>query len=530
MQNIKNLKILFPDRFHFHERNFRSLFTLIKRYKIYHTFVDSPNDWLNIFGDYAQKSSELRSYYLHLSTLSKDQLINSCHHGVNLFDTARAEFLSYVLPKPTWRNYPVPGDRKLLYNRAIERDYDALLLNMAAACYWIDFWKNKLAELPVHTHCCVFSGSQIYTRSLLEILKTHMTQPMVMESFFTGNDYYCEAKYEPIANNSDLGHPAYYNSMSLADNSKEVDRSRIKVINKILLAKNKNVKQPKEKTSFHFINKAPTATIIGQVINDFSIIETYAENINSLDIYKRLIRGLLNHTQFNIVFKAHPWERYKPNLKYPLTWEVFEQFTEQLKPEHRERFLLIEDFNIVSLFEQTDFLITICSQAAIEGAFHGLKPILIGHAFYGKKGFTHDYENVEVLISHFSSGSLKGVLTLNEFDAFEVFLLKSLGSHLVSIYDSGVSVLSNRFDLPPLVPLVRPISHDPIPPEKSKITDTKGESTLNNVKLVPLRSSETQSQKRQGRKWRKLWRNPQAFFKDSRNPILRSFSDLVARG
>lgn len=67
-----------------------------------------------------------------------------------------------------------------------------------------------------------------------------------MEHFFTGNEYYIEEKYDPIPNNTNLKISNVYNSVNIEENGFELERTRIKAINKVLLAKNKNVTQPSE--------------------------------------------------------------------------------------------------------------------------------------------------------------------------------------------------------------------------------------------------------------------------------------------
>ncbi|MDK4603517.1 capsule biosynthesis protein, partial [Kingella kingae] len=68
---------------------------------------------------------------------------------------------------------------------------------------------------------------------------------MVMESLFTGNEFFCEERYSPIANRTDIMHKAVYQSLLDKINSESVyENERMKAINKMILMKNKNVQQP----------------------------------------------------------------------------------------------------------------------------------------------------------------------------------------------------------------------------------------------------------------------------------------------
>ncbi|HFO7012156.1 TPA: capsular biosynthesis protein, partial [Escherichia coli] len=67
---MKNISILFADSIHFHVRNFKSLFDLIDRHKIHHTFIHERNKWVSAYGNYEEFFNELQPLYNKL--LGKD--------------------------------------------------------------------------------------------------------------------------------------------------------------------------------------------------------------------------------------------------------------------------------------------------------------------------------------------------------------------------------------------------------------------------------------------------------------------------
>ncbi|MDK4673330.1 capsule biosynthesis protein, partial [Kingella kingae] len=91
--------------------------------------------------------------------------------------------------------------------------------------------------------------------------------------------------------------------------------------NKMILMKNKNVQQPTDSAAFVFKYKKPVVTIIGQVVNDFSLLEVNGLGISSVQVYKELITKLVK-PGFNVVLKTHPWEKQKINIKSSLTKEI----------------------------------------------------------------------------------------------------------------------------------------------------------------------------------------------------------------
>ncbi|HCN9346693.1 TPA: capsular biosynthesis protein, partial [Escherichia coli] len=94
-----------------------------------------------------------------------------------------------------------------------------------------------------------------------------------------------------------------------------------------------------------------------------------------------------------VIFKSHPWERHKNNIRSALTFEKIHEYIKELPDDKSSRVFIIEDFNLESLIKQSDHIVTLCSQSAIEAAFLGVKPIQLGNAFYGQKGFTYDFDS-----------------------------------------------------------------------------------------------------------------------------------------
>lgn len=535
---MKNISILFADSVHFHVRNFKSLFDLIDRHKIHHTFIRERNKWVSAHGNYEPFFDELQPLYNKLLGKDAEQLYSFTVNGVNLFKVCRDESLSYYLPIDSFRRLltGVPDDKNLLLYM-MQIDPRTLLLNLAAAWSWIEFWKEKLNKIRNHTYACVFSGAQIYNRSLLEILKNHPTTPLVLEHFFTGNEYYMEEKYDPIPNNTNLKINNIYNSVRVEEHGFELDRERIKAINKVLLANNKNVKQPSDILTIEKENNR-TVTIIGQVVNDFSIICTAKNYLSTIDFYIELIDKLLCDDDTFIVFKSHPWERQKNNVRSALTFEKINEYVKSLSPDKSSRVLVTEHFNLENLIKQSDYIVTLCSQSAIEAAFLGIKPIQFGNAFYGQKGFTHDFDSIDEFYAELQQNKLNKYLTINEYDNLELFLIKFLEKSLISIHKSGILSLERKLKLPPFISLVKPVPKDPKHKDVDKISKHQSKDIANvsavyhtddnkNIDKIepPITTKVYKNEKTIVKKIKKLKRNPKGFFIDSKHKPLK----LLAR-
>lgn len=289
----KKYNILVPDDLHLNQRNFPSFHKFITKTGSSIKFVKDRKDWVALYGNYESKVSELNEKARVLACLPADTLFNYNVRGVNLFKISRAETLSKVAVEPEWYDVAYPESSRDIFDKLLINNKPVLMLCLAAAWDWLDFWSKILADEKAFTHCCVFSGSLIYQRSLIELLRYTPTKVMVMESLFTGNDYYCEEKYGPIANNCEIRHKAVYESLAVELSANDMDKERMKAINKIILAKNKNVEQPNFGEDIRFPHSGKTVAILGQVVNDFSLLEHKNRGLASIAFYKEFIAALV---------------------------------------------------------------------------------------------------------------------------------------------------------------------------------------------------------------------------------------------
>ncbi len=395
----------------------------------------SRRRWWKRHGDYRAFRGLLARHLDRLSALSVEELVVSGHGGLALAPLAISELLCRLMPREHWLDYDGPKDLASLLRRAWERDRDDLLLNLAAAADWLDFWERHLDEHGF-SHVVVFSGSYIYTRTLLALAERRGLRAFVLESFFTGNEFYCEPRYSPIANSSLLADAAWRQRMVLPP--EHADRMRAEAHRRLRDMRNKNVRPVAGKTAPFFREPGPTVLVIGQVLNDFGMIEGKAGPLFALPFYFDAMRRLLAETEARVIFKAHPWERRRPNLKRPLTLERMREFAAGLPAAQRGRLRILETEPIRVLFRQADWVVTLCSQGALEACQAGLKPVQLGRAFYEGAGFTHDYESLSDFLVDMKAGRISGRLEPRDYRAFEDFLAGALLIHLFT--DDAASV------------------------------------------------------------------------------------------
>lgn len=529
-------KFLIADPVHIHSRNFGSLFDYLTEAKATVIVNNEHQDWMGAFGDYTPFQEQLTEYFEQLQSLTDAQLFSFSTSQINIFKVARAEILSLVITFEEFQGLPLPKDPQSLLNLLLENHKDIVLWNMAAAIYWVNFWAVRIKKHNPK-FVLIFSGSLIYARTLLELSRTHTVRAFVLESFFTGNDNYIEEKYEPIANNSNLKHLAYFKSLEPKISAEERDRARNKAINKIISTKNKNVNQPNETKTKLFANIKPTILITGQVLNDFSVLEYKGVGLNSISFYISLIEKILANTELNIIFKSHPWERNKKNISKPLTLSALCKKFDATPDTATEngRLIFIEDFNIKSLFKQVDYVSGINSQALLEAAFEGYQPIQFGDAFYGNKGFTSDYntDDIDIFIADIAAGKVPTHLGIDEFRNYETFIMRALQYSLVSAFPSGKSQLRTIFQLPAHVILLKPgapVATPPPPANKTtapkatppaKATITTPEAHEKNITAAKNEDAKAAATEKSRKQWQKFRRTPKKFFSDSKNKRIR---------
>lgn len=480
------MRVLIPDTWHFHRRNFSALYDYFAAADVRIWVEKKRSHWWKQHGDYRGLARQLAPHRTALDGLGLAELAVAEHRGINLFDVARAELLCLLLPR--WSDGAGPNDAAVILARAwaSAEDREDLLLCLAAARDWIEFWTRTLSARGPFTHALVFSGSYIYTRALQEVGRNAGLRLFALESFFTGNEFYFEERSTPLANQSRLADPNWIPRQSLPDDPGDRARLRADAHRRLAGMRNKNVRPaPMALVAPPFRDKGGgTVLVVGQVLNDFSLIETPTPELSSPAVYRRVIGQILERTDCTVVFKAHPWERKRPNIKGAMTLDILERWAKGLPEERRSRLRLVEAEPIGGLFAYADYAVALCSQGLLEAAQAGLKPVQIGGAFFGGAGFTHDYADVDGFVSDLAAGRVEGRLRLAEYRAFEDFLVRALVFHLVPNAPEGVAKIAARMGEPGHVPSLDEV--ELFPAETPSLRRLIGRALANPIALLHL--------------------------------------------
>jgi len=500
--------LLLADGVHINPRNFGSLLSFVSARNVDIVRDKKTKLPIDAFGQYAPYQDVIDGQIQSLAPYDAKALYGFEYRGINVFSVCRAETLSLLITTPAWMNEALPDNSRSLFELMHERDEQVLRSNMAAAMFWIDHWRETPRKTPRLSYIGVFSGSLIYARALLEVAKFWQGRAFVFESFFTGKHYYCEERFDPIANRSDVRLPTVYKGLAVPTEPELFDSARTAALKAVEQSCNKNVTQPDQCGKRVFDNGKKTVLVLGQVLNDFSLLEYNNVGLGSIDLYQRLIQTVLEQTDLNVIFKAHPWEQQKSNLFKPATLNaVTKRFGEN------NRMAILEDHNLGDLLQEVDCVTCINSQSGIEAALAGFKPIQFGRAFWGQRGFTHDLEptNMDDFLDVLRTPS-DWRLRLDEYDSLSHWLIAMLDSWLIQ---ESTTVSSTRR----LSTLFYEIA--PRKPKAAAKAPSKTKLATANVSPVAAAPASTQ------RKVRKLLRDPEAFFRDARNPSIRKVGSLL---
>jgi hypothetical protein len=491
--------ILFGDNIHINEKNFSSFLGFLKSRDVQIFLPVNPPFKYDCYGHYEKSHIKIASKIQEYDELPEDKILTLMSGNLLLIEIYRAELLSAIIPICSdIFSLELISDHDLI-SLALEKHRTLLHINIAVASLWIDYWREHLKTIPSLAYIAVFSGSLSYARALLGVAKLSPARCFVLESLFTGHHYFCEERYFPIANRSDIRHDTVFISKNIddKDHNYEVKRNHaLKFFSKI---NNKNVKQPITQGNRIFPNNGKTLLIIGQVANDFSLIETSRNGICSFNVYYKIIEEALDVPGWRVIFKAHPWENKKNNLRTSLTKNLLDSKFSEYK-----NYKSVENYNINDLFEEANLVVCINTQAGIEAAAFGFKPIQLGDAFWGNRGFS-----IDLCLSELSSfGTLlslpsSGRLNWQEYRQFERWWTTLLSKWVVEETTSpqtDAKLSQLFFELPRQA--IRPINN--------------ASPNFNQSKL-----------ELGYKKFKKLLRNPKTFFRDSKHSIFRIFGKFI---
>lgn len=519
-----NRHVLLSDPVHFNVRNFDVLLAHLENGPWISVVNQTHVDLIARYGDYSQDLGCLQPYLKMLNAeCSEEGLLDFQYRNIPVFPAIKAELLSYIIPKYTLFNGDISGDDECCFAQILAVAKQDLHLNYAAFMLWVDHWHKALEKVGSGAKVFVFNGGCLYARALLELCRRRENMAFVFEQSFTGHQYYMEERYSPIANHSAIGDTAYYRALDIASASEQMQLNA-RAHQRMQAMRNKNVQQPQADVPIEFAQKAPVALLLAQVVNDFSLLCSDLSELCSLSWYRHLIAKLMAESDYNLIIKTHPWEQHKTHLKANVSAEALQSFVD--RHGWTERVRIVSDHNLYALFAQTAVALTLNSQSAIEAAYHGLKPIQLGQAFYGGKGFTYDCQEVDEVMALLSDPSFDGLLSLPEYECLEQFLSRYLCLHLHTNHQAEARridalMAGDWLSAAQSALNSRPVADTSLQPSTGAVSLAERANNISErAEAVASRHGRTR------RLMQKMIRNPRKFCLDSPNPLLRRVASI----
>lgn len=441
------MRALFSDDFHVNRRNFGPIFAHCERSRTEINVLVEGRELWNRYGDY-RKNKRVQAKRADLLKLGREALyslsVDCCRMKIPVRELVVSEVLSYIIPKRgSGGQVAIESDNDKVFLDLYDSHQSELIDSVAAAQVWAEIYSREIAR--DYDFAVVFSGGQIYQKLMIEVMKRTKARTFLIETFQTGTDFYFEERYSAIPNGCDIRHDNVYRAINFPSERSARDEEVKQALNKLLNAKNKNVTQPEGSYTLPFPASNRTILLCCQVLNDFSIIETAMKNRSSIDVYKKIIDAVLLRTDLNLMIKPHPYEERKIGVNAPMTAQALQGHIETAHADHAHRVALATNVNMGSLLKQVDGFITLNSQASFEAClFGGLRPITLGKPFYGRRGFTTDYDDVEAMVRDLNGGTVELKLDLEAYDRFLEFCAKLLGRQLVSDDVHGEAAIKAR--------------------------------------------------------------------------------------
>lgn len=419
--------IYFSDDFNFRKENFAALYSFFEKYSIIYDYDKKHTN---------KKKEQIISY--KYDNIDVDTIYSEKYLNINIYNIYVYELIYMCSSTHKWKYLNIPAnDRELcilLYNNF----KDELFSLREKTLFFINYWNNVLKEKSINAGIS-FGGNLIYANSYAKVLASKNIPHFCLEHFFTGNDFYFERRYEPLPNNSILQNEVYCREQLklVCDKTKKF----IKLKNE----KNKNVKQPQYTSSFGH----DYILIIAQVSNDFSILSKNNIFKNTIKFYLDIIDNILNKTKYDIIVKTHPYELKKVADPSLTTFSILRNKLMTIG-NLKDRVRIVEDFSINSLIDNAYIVVTINSQAGLVAAGRFKPVVCFGGAFYGHKGFTYDYTNINEFIKNIDNIQI----TLDHYTNYLHFMDATF-NHLIGIgeeekikkiFDGSVSITKKAVD------------------------------------------------------------------------------------
>jgi len=138
-----------------------------------------------------------------------------------------------------------------------------------------------------------------------------------------------------------------------------------------------------------------------------------AARLDKAKLYSELVSGILDSSGADVILHLSR----SPGSSI---LEFIDHY-DWLSLRYRARVQVIEAMPLEPILAHVDLFISFASPALIQGCRYGLKPVQIGRALIDSAAFSHIFSDVDAFMDAMATGTLKGHLSVEEYEEFERF-------------------------------------------------------------------------------------------------------------
>jgi hypothetical protein len=444
---MKQPSILVADTLHFSPRKFPPLYDFAARRGVRIWAEKSRSAWWERADGYHSLADKLAPHCPGLEGLTPPALMSHRYRDIDVFSCARVELLR-LLPQH-WAEAPTAdgGGEPIAGDFAGAQQRREVLLCMAAAQDWIDFWHRIFDRNGPFSHAVVHRGGAIHSRTLLEVASRRGVRTFVADRFATGSHFFFEERTAPVAESSLLADPGWYAQLALPSDRSLRERLRAEAYRRLAPIRAAVVARPRREDLAAPFGDSATgiALVVGQPIGELSLLDMPLPGCAAPAICRRMIAGLLDRTDFQVVLQ----------LDGPPLAPLVDAWRGTLPPQQRARLHTGAVAPLDILLPQAKLVVSGSAALTLAACRAGLKPVQLEPTALAGKGFTNDFADPDDFLDDLCAGRVDLGLSLDEYRGFEDFLARLMVLHLVPDGEEGAAKIAARLAEPNHVPTWR---------------------------------------------------------------------------
>lgn len=455
-------QILVADTRHFGRRRFPPLYDFAAKNGVRIREEKSRAAWWERSDGYRFFADRLGPFRLSLEALSLAELKALRHRGVGVFACAEDEMLRLLSGRRP--GGPAFGSNSETIGQGFAAPdlREELLLCMAAAQDWVEFW-HRLFDRNGPFLCAVADrGRAIHSRTLVEVASCRGIRTFVTDQFPSGRHFFFEEWTTlSCADWARVCEPDRFRPLVLPSDLAERERARAETYRRLApIRAAVAARPPTEDLTLPFESPAADiALVLARSGEDLSLLDPPSAQAASPAVCRRVIAGILDHTNLAVAVRADA-----------ALARFLESWRDKLPENQRRRLRVGGATPLEILLTRAKLVVSFSTVLSIEVCRAGIKPVQLERTALDGGGFTHDFAGADEFLAALAAAPIDGFLSLDEYRGFEDFLARLVLLRLVPEGEEGVRKIASRLADPGHVSRLRECDFEVAPPASVWLT------------------------------------------------------------